>query len=159
MTGEAHSEERKVTIRADTREELFVEAARMVSRQCGQVGGDPGPWHTIRLSEPNDALLLVDWLNELISRSASERRAFDDVLALRLHDGRLTAEVRGRRVIQWTSLDVGIDLYAAETQLGDSTLELTEGAGDIVHRQACGRAHEPVWMSRDELRHLVVRDP
>ena len=103
MTGEAHSGERKVTIRADTREELFVEAARMMSRQCGPVAGDPGPWQTIRLSEPNDALLLVDWLNELISRSASERRAFDDVLALRLHDGRLTAEVRGRRVIQWTS--------------------------------------------------------
>ena len=93
----------RVTIRADTMEELFVEAARIVSQQCGRAVGEPGPWHTIRIAEPNEALLLVDWLNELIGRSASERRAFTDVLALRLHDGRVTAEVRGRRVAHWTS--------------------------------------------------------
>jgi SHS2 domain-containing protein len=98
-----HSAEWKVTVRADTLEELFVEAARLVSRQCGRVAGDLGPWHTIRLAEPNVPLLLVDWLNELIGRSEIERRAFDDVLALRLHDGRLTAEVRGRQVVEWTS--------------------------------------------------------
>jgi len=98
-----HSAEWKVTIRADTLEELFVEAARVVSGQAGRVAGDAGPWHTIRIAEPNAALLLVDWLNELIGRSEIERRAFGDVLALRLHDGRLTAEVRGRQVVEWTS--------------------------------------------------------
>jgi SHS2 domain-containing protein len=93
----------RVVIRADTLEELFVEAAREVSRRCGRLTGDHGPWQTIRLVESNRALLLVDWLNELIRRSAAERRSFDDVLALRLHDGRVTAEVRGRAVEVWTS--------------------------------------------------------
>jgi SHS2 domain-containing protein len=93
----------RVTIRADTMEELFVEAARIVSQQCGRAVGEPGPWHTIRITEPNEALLLVDWLNALIERSANERRAFTDILALRLHDGRVTAEVRGRQVSRWAS--------------------------------------------------------
>src|ERR1044071_8192603 len=97
------SAEWKVTMRADTLEELFVEAARVVSAQCGGTAGDAGPWQTIRLSEENHALLLVDWLNELIGRSEIEQRAFGDVLALRLHHGRLTAEVRGPRVVEWTS--------------------------------------------------------
>ena len=92
-----------MTIRADTLEELFVEAARVVSSQCGRTAGEPGPWQTIRIAEPNHALLLVDWLNDLIGRSEIEQRAFSDVLALRLHNGRLTAEVRGPRVVAWTS--------------------------------------------------------
>ena len=92
-----------MTIRAETLEELFVEAARVVSSQCGRTAGEPGPWQTIRIAEPNHALLLVDWLNDLIGRSEIEQRAFSDVLALRLHNGRLTAEVRGPRVVAWTS--------------------------------------------------------
>ncbi len=92
-----------MTIRADTREELFVEAALIVSRECGRVRGEPGPWHTVRIASATDETLLVDWLNELIGRSEVEQRAFDDVRALRLREGHVTADVRGRPVVEWTS--------------------------------------------------------
>lgn len=97
------SAEWKVTIRADTLEELFVEAAQLVGRQCGRTRDEFGPWRTVRVSGADQATLLVDWLNELIGLSEVERRAFDEVRALRLYDTRVTADIRGRPVLEWTS--------------------------------------------------------
>jgi SHS2 domain-containing protein len=98
-----YSAEWKVTIRADTLEELFVEAAQLVGRQCGRTSDEAGPWRTIRVSSSDTTTLLVDWLNELIGLSEVEQRAFEDVRALRLYDTRVTADLRGRPVVQWTS--------------------------------------------------------
>jgi SHS2 domain-containing protein len=98
-----HFAEWKVTITADTMEELFVEAAQLVGRQCGRTSDETGPWRTLRVSGSDQTTLLVDWLNELIGLSESERRAFGDVRALRLYDTRVTADIRGRPVVEWTS--------------------------------------------------------
>lgn len=103
VRSEEHVGEWKLSLWADTPEEVFAEAARALARQCGPSRGDYGEWETVSLSAPDRATLLVDWLNELLARSEIERRAFDDVRNLRLEDSRLTAEIRGRPVTTWRS--------------------------------------------------------
>ena len=54
------------------------------------------------MSSSDTGALLVDWLNELITLSAMEHLAFIDVRALRLYDTRVTADLRGKPVVEWT---------------------------------------------------------
>jgi SHS2 domain-containing protein len=137
MPGRAHASSRftehvgelELVLEADTPEELFVEAARVVSRECGPVDAEPVEWERISLTARDLGTLLVDWLNELIGRSEVENRAYGDVRRLVLRqtaaagadagaeaargetgtrpgDGAsvtLEAEVRGRHVRSWES--------------------------------------------------------
>jgi SHS2 domain-containing protein len=98
-----HAAELKLTIRADSLRELFEEAARVVSRECGSVQGPPGEWERIILTARDAGTLLVDWINELIGRSEVTHRAFNDVRLATLTDTALEAEVRGRPVSEFTS--------------------------------------------------------
>jgi len=100
---EEHVGELKLRIEAETLEELFAEAARFVSRQCGPLEGPAGDWERVVLSAGDAGTLLVDWLNELIGRSEVENRAYGEVRIVALADGRLEAEVRGRPVERWES--------------------------------------------------------
>lgn len=100
---EEHVGEWKVSLRADTLEELFAEGARVVSTACGPTEGEPGEWETVRIEARDDATLLVDWLNELLGRSEVTGRAYDEVRRLSIGEGSLTAEVRGKVVRQWLS--------------------------------------------------------
>ena len=100
---EEHVGEWKLSVWADTLEELFAEAARVISRQCGPTRGEPGGWEQLELSARDPATLLVDWLNELLGRSEVNGRAYDAVRNLRLQDGRLEAEIRGKPVTSWRS--------------------------------------------------------
>lgn len=95
--------ELKLVIRADTLEELFTEAARVVSREWGRTAGPPGDWIPVSLTARDQETLLVDWINELIGLSEVERRAFREVRALRLTDATLEAEVRGSVVTSTAS--------------------------------------------------------
>ena len=102
-----HVGELALALEAETLVELFAEAARVVSRECGEPEGPPGPWEKIELGARDAATLLADWLNELIGRSEVEGREYADVRGLRIADvageTRLSAEVRGRPVPTWTS--------------------------------------------------------
>ncbi len=110
---EDHVGELALTIGAGSLEELFVEAARVVSRECGETRDAPGPWEKVALGARDEASLLVDWLNELIGRSEVEGRAYGEVRQLAItgpgssaaEDGpaRLEAEIRGRPVLTWES--------------------------------------------------------
>lgn len=128
---EEHVGELKLTIEADHLQDVFIEAARFVSRECGPVKGGSGEWEAVVLSARDPATLLVDWLNELIGRSEVENRAYGDVRGLALEaekeelrpqpearscpspgdagmdsEGggvRLAAEVRGKPVRLWRS--------------------------------------------------------
>jgi SHS2 domain-containing protein len=119
---EEHVGELKLALRAPTLEDLFVEAARVVARECGAPEGTPGPWEAVRLSARDAPTLLVDWLNELIGRSEVENRAYGDVRGFGLETGdgsgaaaagvgpmeadhplTLTAEIRGTPVPVWES--------------------------------------------------------
>ncbi len=66
---------------------------------------------------------------------------------------------RERGVVERPSLNIGVDLDGTEAQLPDRAVELIERPLRVVHRKTGGRAKEPVGKARDELRHLVVRDP
>jgi SHS2 domain-containing protein len=100
---EEHVGEWKVRMRADTLEELFAEGARVVSNTCGPTEGQPGEWEPIALTAPDEATLLVDWLNELLGRSEVEGRAYGEVRNLTISNGELSGEVRGKIVTQWLS--------------------------------------------------------
>ncbi len=100
---EEHVGEWKVTLWADTLEDLFAEAARVVARSCGPTRGAPGPWEAISLTAKDLPTLLADWINELLGRSEVSGRAYAEVRAARVEDGRVDAEVRGRPVVSWRS--------------------------------------------------------
>jgi SHS2 domain-containing protein len=117
---EDHVGEWLLTLWADTPEELFQEAARVISREGGSGGGAPGEWEPISLAARDTATLLVDWLNELLGRSEVARRRYRDVRIRSLADGRLDAEVRGYPVARWRSA------LKAATYHG---LELTQEGG------------------------------
>lgn len=93
---EEHVGELKLALHAPTLERLFVEAARVVARECGTPGGPAGPWDVVHLSARDAATLLVDWLNELIGRSEVENRAYDEVRGLRLSTSDAGAPAAGR---------------------------------------------------------------
>jgi len=100
---EEHVGEWKLTLWADTVEGLFIEAARVIARECGPQKEEPEEWEKIALSSRDTATLLADWCNELLGRSEVERRAYKEVCNLRLDDGRLEAAVRGFPVLEWRS--------------------------------------------------------
>jgi protein archease len=93
----------KLTVWADTPEELFAEAARAVSRHCGPTRGAPGEWERVTVAARDTPTLLVDWLNEMLGRSEVEGRAYNEFRGLTLTDGHLEVETRGRPVAVWRS--------------------------------------------------------
>ena len=100
---EEHVGEWKVTISADTLDELVAEVAHLVAKTGGRARGVHGEWETITLTARDNATLLADWANELIGRSEIEGRIYDDTRVKRIEDGYLEAEVRGRRADMWSS--------------------------------------------------------
>ncbi|HUF27012.1 MAG TPA: archease [Gemmatimonadaceae bacterium] len=100
---EEHVGEWKVTLRADSLAELFIEIARVIARTCGPTRAAASPWTRITLTARDDATLLADWANELLGRAEVEHAAFVDVRALEVHDGELDAEIRGYPVVDWRS--------------------------------------------------------
>jgi SHS2 domain-containing protein len=100
---EEHVGEWRLTLRADTPEEIFTEAARVVSRECGPARGAPGDWERVRVAASDRATLLVDWINELLGRSEIEGRAYGELRNIALSEGQIEAEIRGRPVANWRS--------------------------------------------------------
>lgn len=100
---EDHVGEWKLTLWADTPEEIFAEAARVISRECGPTRGEPGEWERVEITARDMGTLLVDWLNELMGRSEIARCAYGDVRVLTLTEGHLEVKMRGRPVVSWRS--------------------------------------------------------
>lgn len=101
-----HVGEWRVDLRGDTLEEIFQELARVIARAAGTTGGPYGPWENIGVEARDRDALLVDCANELVSRSEIERRAYDQMRDIVIHEGvpmRLHARVRGRPVKSWRS--------------------------------------------------------
>ncbi len=104
---EEHVGEWKVTLAADSLDDLFREAARLVARACGPTRGDYGGLQEVSLTARDLATLLADWINELIGRSEIDGRAYDDVRVRGVGEaeGRafIDAAIRGRPVRAWRS--------------------------------------------------------
>lgn len=111
MRSEARTEEHvgewKVSLRADSAEELFAEGARLVAQECGPVSGEYGAWQQLSLEAADMETLLADWLNDVIGRSEIALSAYDDVRVGHIETGggsaSMTAEMRGRPVSDWQS--------------------------------------------------------
>jgi SHS2 domain-containing protein len=125
---EDHVGELALTVEAGSLEELFVEAARVVSRECGETQDAPGPWEKVAFGARDRASLLVDWLNELIGRSEVEGRAYGEVRNLAItgpgpsasgdNPVRLEAEIRGRPVLTWESALKAATYHGLELECG-----------------------------------------
>ncbi|HEY7569454.1 MAG TPA: archease [Gemmatimonadaceae bacterium] len=105
---EEHVGEFKVSLTADTLEELFAETARVIAREAGTPLSTPSDWGLITVGARDRTTLLADWANELLGRSEVERRAYTEIRNLSITmqpDGTssITAEVRSQPVTRWTS--------------------------------------------------------
>jgi SHS2 domain-containing protein len=101
-----HVGEWRVELRADTMPEIFQELARVIAAVAGESSAAPGPWEAIDVESRDRDALLVDWANELVSRSEIASRAYDDLRDVVIHEnGRphIEARVRGRPVVAWRS--------------------------------------------------------
>lgn len=101
-----HVGEWRVELRADTLAEIFQELARVIARAASTSSGSHGPWEDLEVDARDREGLLVDYANELVSRSEIERRAYDEVRDIVIHEEarpRIHAHVRGRPVKSWRS--------------------------------------------------------
>ena len=109
---EDHTGEVELALEADTLPELFTQAALALAELLlGQPSVPPGPDAVaIRVSVRSSDLpgLLVDWMNELIYRAETLGAVWTEVGLLQLHDGELTAELRGI-----PSPDLAVEVKAA----------------------------------------------
>jgi SHS2 domain-containing protein len=101
-----HVGEWRVELRADTPAEIFAELARIIARVAGTTSGARGAWESIQVEGRDRDSLLVDFANELVSRSEIDGRAYDELRDVVLSDDgrpRIHARVRGRPVTSWRS--------------------------------------------------------
>lgn len=104
-----HVGEWKVTISGHTLEDVFVAMARIIANAAGRIGDEePSAWESIEVTARDVPTLLVDWANELLGRSEVTGLAYSELRSALVRpaaDGsaRVTAQLRGRRVTEWTS--------------------------------------------------------
>ena len=93
-----HTGEVEVELEAATEEGLFAAAVDAFAELVSAPGDDgAGARHEIELDGKDRAMLLVDWLNELVYLAEVEGFVPEQVVAFDLASGRLRATVAGRR--------------------------------------------------------------
>lgn len=92
-----HTGEVEVEIVAPTEEGVFGEALAAFADLVGGADGGGAVRHEVELSAGDRALLLVEWLGELVFLAEVEGFVPERVSALELSDGHLRATVEGRR--------------------------------------------------------------
>jgi SHS2 domain-containing protein len=101
-----HVGEWRVELEADTLEEIFMELALVIAQSSGKSSASLGPWEDLEVEGRDREALLVDFANELVSRSEIERRAYDELSDIKIYEPgkpRISARVRGRKVRSWRS--------------------------------------------------------
>ena len=92
-----HVGEVEVELEAVTEAGIFEAAAAAFAELAGEDGeGEPAA-HEVELAAADGALLLVDWLNELVFLAEVEGFVPVEVTAIELEDGRLRATLTGYR--------------------------------------------------------------
>jgi SHS2 domain-containing protein len=90
-----HMSELELEIAASSEEGIFGEALAAVAELVGDADGPPAT-KAIEVEADDRALLLVEWLNELIYLSETEELLPDRLTALDLADAKLRATIEGR---------------------------------------------------------------
>lgn len=103
-----HVGEWKVIISGRTLEDVFEATARVIANATGRTSDEASAWESIDVSARDVPTLLVDWANELLGRSEVSGLAYSELRSLRVvqvpgSSTRVSAQLRGKRVTQWTS--------------------------------------------------------
>jgi SHS2 domain-containing protein len=91
-----HTAELELEIEAPSEEAVFADALAALAELVGDGGGAPVS-REIEVTADDRALLLVEWLSELVYLSELEELVPERIAALELTEGRLRATVEGRR--------------------------------------------------------------
>jgi SHS2 domain-containing protein len=92
-----HVGEVEVELEAPSEAGVFEAALAAFAELAAADGAGEPAQHDFELEASDRALLLVDWLNELVYLAEVERFIPERVVSLKLADGRLRATVAGRR--------------------------------------------------------------
>jgi SHS2 domain-containing protein len=92
-----HTGEVELELEAATEEGLFTAAIQAFAELVSRDGDGPSASHELALDGDDRALLLVDWLNELVYLAEVERFVPERLAAFELAAGGLRATVAGRR--------------------------------------------------------------
>ena len=99
---EEHTGEVELHLVAPTLEQLFVEAALGLADLLAERRGQPdGAAEAVEVQAADRDALLVDWINELIFRTETRQRIYDEIRITSLSDRRLRADIRGAAPESW----------------------------------------------------------
>jgi SHS2 domain-containing protein len=91
-----HTAELELEIEAPSEEGVFEEALAALAELTGDASGPPVS-REIEVEAEDHALMLVEWLSELVYLSETERFVPERIASLELADGKLRATVEGHR--------------------------------------------------------------
>jgi SHS2 domain-containing protein len=91
-----HTAELELEIEAPSEEAVFAEALAAFAELAGDESG-PSASREVEVEADDHALLLVEWLSELVYLSEAEQLVPERVTSLELEDAKLRATVEGRR--------------------------------------------------------------
>jgi SHS2 domain-containing protein len=91
-----HTSELELEIEAPSEEAVFSEALAALAELVSDAAGPPVT-REVQVAADDRALLLVEWLSELVYLSELEELVPERIAALELTEGRLRATVQGHR--------------------------------------------------------------
>lgn len=91
-----HTAELELEIEAPSEEAVFEEALAALAELAGDADG-PSTTREVEVEAPDRALLLVEWLGELVYLSETEELVPERVASLELAGTRVRATIEGRR--------------------------------------------------------------
>jgi SHS2 domain-containing protein len=91
-----HTAELELELEAPSEEAVFGEALAAFA-ELVRNGGGPAVTREIELQADEPAMLLVEWLNELIYLGEAQQFVVERIASLELRDGKLSATVEGHR--------------------------------------------------------------
>jgi SHS2 domain-containing protein len=92
-----HTGEMELEIEAPTEEEVFAQALKAFAELLGDDGHGSHLSREIRVAGPERAVLLVEWLDELVYLAETESLVPQEVERIELPDGGVVASVRFHR--------------------------------------------------------------
>jgi SHS2 domain-containing protein len=92
-----HTAELELAIETPAEEKVFADALAALGELLGEEPGGTAARHEIRVSAPDRAALLAEWLSELVFLAETEAFVPERVVGLEFLDDSVLATVEGRR--------------------------------------------------------------
>lgn len=96
-----HKADLKIRIYGQDLTKLFVNAGLAIAEQQNPAAVEPNKeWETITIKSLDLNSLLVDWLNEILSRSDLNHKVYNNFQIEELSENHLRAQIAGQKVVQ-----------------------------------------------------------